>query len=176
MKTGLRVTLNKKIKRSRNGVTIVIILGLNNHALHLHKKQKAKIRLFRSRRLRNGRRDAVPPRQRFKTVAGFIVENDTLRRGNRELRAEVELLRRSCKKSNRKDLKRKNRNSLSLGNGMYDSLFSRNVETPDVWPDPDIWNIVYAAAPPEYSIPDREFTNELAKIVDQELLEHTDVS
>jgi chromosome segregation ATPase len=64
-------------------------------------------------------------------------------------------------------------NSLSLGKDMYDSLFSFKVETPHVWPDPLVWNIVYAAVPPEYAIPDPDFTNELTRNVAWGMLKPT---
>jgi hypothetical protein len=64
-------------------------------------------------------------------------------------------------------------NSLSLGNKMYDSLFSFQVDTPNIWPDPIVWNIIYAAVPPEYSIPDPEFIHELTRNVAGGILKPT---
>jgi hypothetical protein len=55
-------------------------------------------------------------------------------------------------------------NSLRLGN-MYDSLFTFKVDTPHVRPDPLVWDVICAAVPPDYSIPDPEFTNELTRNV-----------
>ncbi len=63
-----------------------------------------------------------------------------------------------------------NWNSLSLGTEMYESLFSCKVDTPQVWIDPLVWNIFYAAVPSEYSIPDSKFVNILSTNVARELL------
>lgn len=56
-----------------------------------------------------------------------------------------------------------NWNTLSLGTEMYDSLFTFTVDTPQVSYDPDVWNIIYAALPSDYTIPDPEFLNFLRK-------------
>ena len=50
-----------------------------------------------------------------------------------------------------------NWNSLSLGTEMYDSLFPFKVNTPQVWYDPLVWNIIYAALPHDYTMPDPKF-------------------
>lgn len=62
-----------------------------------------------------------------------------------------------------------NWNSLSLGTDMYDSLFSFKVDTPQVWYDPLVWNIFYAARPSDYTIPDSKFVNILRTATSQNL-------
>lgn len=64
-------------------------------------------------------------------------------------------------------------NSLSLGPKSYDSLFSHNVDTPHIWADPTVWNIVFAAVPTGYSIPDQSFINVLSQRIAWKLLENT---
>lgn len=64
-------------------------------------------------------------------------------------------------------------NSLSFGTKSYDSLFSYQVDTPHIWADPTVWNIVYAAVPTEYSIPDQEFVNVLSQRIAWNLLQST---
>uniref|UniRef100_UPI000A826B87 hypothetical protein n=1 Tax=Alicyclobacillus kakegawensis TaxID=392012 RepID=UPI000A826B87 len=56
-------------------------------------------------------------------------------------------------------------NSLTAPKNVYESLFSFAKDTPHVRPDPVVWNIIYEAVPPGYSIPDPEFTNELIRNV-----------
>lgn len=63
-----------------------------------------------------------------------------------------------------------NWNSLSLGTEMYDSLFSFTVNTPQVWYDPLVWNIIYAALPTGYTMPDPAFMNILRTITARELM------
>ncbi len=53
---------------------------------------------------------------------------------------------------------------------IYDSLFTGQVDTPDVIPDPAVWNIIQAGVPEDYAIPDPEFTEELARGLAEEQL------
>ncbi|WP_110927968.1 hypothetical protein [Bacillus massiliglaciei] len=64
-------------------------------------------------------------------------------------------------------------NSLSLGKNMYDSMFSFQVDTPQVWYDPLIWNIFYASVPAGYSIPDMKFITVLSTGIARQLLRPT---
>ncbi|GAX91995.1 hypothetical protein [Effusibacillus lacus] len=66
-----------------------------------------------------------------------------------------------------------NWNTLSPGDKLYNSLFSFEAETPNVWMDPLTWNIVYAAVPTGYSIPDPAFINVLSQRVAWNLLQPT---
>ncbi|WP_018131673.1 hypothetical protein [Effusibacillus pohliae] len=63
-------------------------------------------------------------------------------------------------------------NSLSLGYSMYDSLFLI-AEPTQTWPDPLVWNIMYAAAPAGYAIPDPAFVQVLSTAVAWLLLKPT---
>lgn len=62
-------------------------------------------------------------------------------------------------------------NSLSFGTKSYDSLFSHQVDTPHIWADPTVWNIVFAAVPTEYAIPDQDFVNVLSQRIAWNLLQ-----
>ena len=59
---------------------------------------------------------------------------------------------------------------------IYDSLFTGHVDTPDVIPDPAVWDIVQAGVPEDYVIPDPEFTEELARALAEEQLGRTTAS
>ena len=63
-----------------------------------------------------------------------------------------------------------NWDSLSLGTEMYDSLFKFKVNTPQVWYDPLVWNIIYAALPHDYTMPDPKFVNILRTATARELM------
>ncbi|MGM0923026.1 MAG: hypothetical protein ACQEWW_17735, partial [Bacillota bacterium] len=120
---------------------------------------------------------------------GIKIEYDKLIKENKKIRTDNEklLLENSKLKSELADENadseeeaiegavplNKNWNSLSLGTEMYESLFSCKVDTPQVWIDPLVWNIVYAAVPSDYTIPDSKFVNSLSTHVARELLKPT---
>ncbi len=54
-----------------------------------------------------------------------------------------------------------NEESTNSEEAEYDSIFSLKGETPEVEPDPIVWNAIQDAVPSEYAIPDQSFVQEL---------------
>lgn len=50
---------------------------------------------------------------------------------------------------------------------VYDTLFPESAATPDIVPDPSVWDTVYASVPANYSIPDADFAAFLAASLDE---------
>ena len=64
----------------------------------------------------------------------------------------------------------------SAPRSVYDALFPESETTPDIVPDPTVWDVVYASVPENYSIPDADFAAYLAASLEDDATAQSNAS
>lgn len=59
---------------------------------------------------------------------------------------------------------------------VYDALFPESGTTPEVVPDPTVWDVVYSSVPTNYTIPDADFAAFLAASLEDDAVPQSDAS
>lgn len=179
--SGLTTVLENQMLRKANE-ELTVEVNILKKGKESNKVQEMKLELD-ALALRKANQELTKDNEQFNsqyTNDDLTKSLENLKRENETLRTEMERLKALAEPDSEPEEANeyavplnKKWNSLSIGNDMYDSVFSFKVDTPEIWPDPLVWNIIYAAVPAEYSIPDPEFTHELARNVAWGMLQPT---
>ncbi|MFC4765825.1 hypothetical protein [Effusibacillus consociatus] len=152
-----------------------------NHSSQKQQSIKDAVAFFRQRanlQKQLKKKQLVMSKENFDVTENEEMENEAEMENENAMEKEVENEDETESEKNEDTLEyavplNENWNSLSTGTNLYDSIFGFQVDTPNVWPDPTVWNIVYAAVPADYTIPDPVFINELSQRVAWNLVQET---